>query len=120
MILVDTSIWIDHLWGRATRLPELLEAEQVLGHPMVRGEVACGTMKQRELILGEMELLPQVKEARHHEVTHLIETHALHGRDLGFIDLHLLASARLSHANLLTRDKRLAAVAEELDISARV
>ena len=86
---------------------------------MVRGEVACGTMKQRELILGEMELLPQASEARHHEVMHLIEAHALHGRGLGFIDLHLLASARLSHAPLLTRDKRLATVAAKLDTAAR-
>ena len=87
---------------------------------MVRGEVACGTMNQRELILGEMELLPQASEARHHEVMHLIEAHALHGRGLGFIDLHLLASARLSHSPLLTRDKRLAMVAIELNVSAQV
>ena len=119
MTLVDTSIWIDHLWGRSTPLPGLLEAEEVACHPLIRGEIACGTMKRRTIILHSLADLPEVSLATHDEVLAMIEAHALHGRGLGFIDLHLLASCRLSRIPLLTRDKRLTSAAKDLGVAAK-
>jgi hypothetical protein len=84
---------------------------------MIRGEIACGTMRQRELILNSLAELPEVGLATHDEVLAMIEAHTLHGRGLGFIDLHLLASSRLAGVPLLTRDPRLAAAAEKLGVA---
>ncbi len=109
MILVDTSVWIDHLRRGNTRLTEALEAGEVLGHPFVIGELACGTLKHRERILALLDELPQASLASHEEVLKVVETHRLAGRGLGLIDVHLLASALLEGAELFTLDKRLAA-----------
>ena len=118
MTLVDTSLWIDHLRRGDRRLGELLEADEILMHPLVRGELSCGNIRQRKAILGRIAILPQVTEAKHVDVLHLIEAHRLHGRGLGYIDLHLLVSARLDRVPLLTRDRRLAAAAADLGVAA--
>lgn len=108
MILVDTSVWIDHLRHSNARLMEALEAGEVLGHPFIVGELACGTLKQRDRILALLGELPQARMASHAEVLTLIDTRRLWGRGLGLIDMHLMASALIEGAELFTLDKRLA------------
>ena len=120
MILADTSVWIQHFRRADPAFKSLLDRNRVAIHPLVIGELACGNLRDRSETLLDLGRMHHVQQATHAEVMHLIEAHALHGRGLGFIDLHLLASARLSHAPLLTRNKRLATIAAELDISAQV
>lgn len=119
MILVDTSIWIDHLRRSDGRLIELLERGEVLSHPSVVGEVALGSLRQRGVIIESLQSLPRATVASDDEVMLLIDQHRLHGRGIGWIDAHLLASARLTpEARLWTRDKRLSALATTLDLAA--
>jgi predicted nucleic acid-binding protein len=118
MILVDTSLWIDHLRKGDQKLAAMLDADRVVSHPMVLGELACGYIKNRIEILSSIAELPWAEEATHAEVHGMIERHRLHGRGLSYIDTHLLASARLSGVPLLTRDKRLKQVATDLAIAA--
>jgi predicted nucleic acid-binding protein len=110
MILVDTSVWIDHLRRGDEELSLLLDEGQVLVHPFVIGEVACGSLKRRADIVGHLQRLPRAPVATEAEVLHLLEREELHGRGLGWVDLHLLASARLAAVPLLTRDRALKAV----------
>ena len=114
MTLVDTSIWISHLRRGNDRLRALLEDGQVLCHPFIVGEIACGSIKNRDEVLGLLAILPQVTVAEHDEVLNLAHRRHLYGRGLGWIDLHLLTSAILSNALLWTDDRRLAAVAAEM------
>ncbi|MEO2048778.1 MAG: type II toxin-antitoxin system VapC family toxin [Pirellulales bacterium] len=116
MILVDSSVWIDHFRSSNGRLVALLESEQVLMHPFVLGEVACGNLQSREEILKLMHALPSVCQAENDEVRILIERHQLHGRGVGLIDVHLLASCLIDHCTLWTNDKRLKTIAAELHI----
>lgn len=112
MVLVDTSVWIDHLRNNEPLLAHLLKNNQVLGHPFVRGELALGNLPQRQDILGLLNNLPA------DEINPFIETHALFGLGIGFIDVHLLASAQLAvNAKLWTRDKRLLAVASRFNLA---
>lgn len=118
MILVDTSVWIDHLRHGVARLAELLEQGQVIAHPYVRGELACGALRQREQILGGLADLPQAVVADDKEVLQLIEQHQLMGRGIGYIDAHLLAAVMLSAgARLWTRDRRLQQCAVALGLN---
>ena len=96
MILVDTSVWIDHLRRGNERLKSLLHDDQVLCHPFVIGELACGNLHNRNEVLYLLEALPGVPVADHTEVLHLIDAHRLYGQGLGWIDAHLLASALLT------------------------
>ena len=115
MILVDTSIWIDHLRQSCERLAQLLGAGQVFAHPYVIGELALGSLQNRNAVLGALQNIPQVPVATDNEVLHFIETNTLCEIGIGYIDAHLLAAARLSPGTLLwTRDKRL------LDASTRL
>ena len=115
MILVDTSVWIDHLRSGDQRLAALLNRSQVLTHPFVIGELACGNLRKRDEILRLLKGLPQAKLASQEEVLYMIEHKRLMGLGIGFIDAHLLASAVLSDAVALwTRDKRLQKVAGKL------
>jgi len=110
MILVDTSIWIDHLRLRDERLSKLLNQGQVLAHPFVIGELALGSLQNRATILGALQDLPQAPVATESEVLSFIEQNSLYGVGIGYIDAHLLAAVRLSPgATLWTRDKRLLA-----------
>lgn len=118
MILVDTSVWIDHLRSGDTLLERALESGQVLMHPFVVGELACGNLQQRDEVLRLLEDLPSAPTATDREVLDLIERRALMGRGIGYIDVHLLASTALAaDARLWTRDRRLARVAAELDLA---
>ena len=115
MILVDSSIWIDHLRRADAELGRLLAGDEVLCHPFVIGEVACGHLRQRAAFLAQMRALPQAAASTHDEALAFIERHALAGRGIGWADVHLLSAALLAQpATLWTRDKRLAAAAAEL------
>ncbi|MCL4681682.1 MAG: type II toxin-antitoxin system VapC family toxin [Rhodocyclaceae bacterium] len=115
MIVVDTSIWVDHLRAGDAHLTGLLERDAVACHELVIGEIACGNLKKRKEVLGALSLLPRCEPASHDEVLFFIERHKLMGRGIGYIDACLLASATLAHARLWTRDKRLADLAASLD-----
>ncbi|MGB4063120.1 MAG: type II toxin-antitoxin system VapC family toxin [Azonexus sp.] len=117
MILVDTSIWIDHLRQRNERLSKLLNQGQVLAHPFVIGELALGSLQNRVAILGALQDLPQAPVATEGEVLSFIEQNTLYGMGIGYIDAHLLAAVRLSPGTALwTRDKRLLAAATGLGL----
>jgi hypothetical protein len=117
MILVDTSVWVDHLRFRNPTLVSLLEGDQVLTHPFVIGELACGRIRNRREILRILATLPVATVARHDDVMTFVDGRRLAGRGIGWIDVHLLASAVLSHAGLLTLDRRLARVAEAAGVA---
>jgi predicted nucleic acid-binding protein len=116
VVLVDTSVWIDHLRRGNAQLATRLENGEVEYHPFVVGELACGILARRGEILSLMESLPRVLEAEHEEVLSLVESRQLSGRGLGWIDVHLLASAMLQRTTLWTLDKRLAEQASRLDV----
>ncbi len=116
MILVDTSIWIDHFRRGNPALAALLRDAAVLTHPFVIGELACGRLKRRDEILTLLGSLPQVDVADHEEVLAFITSHRLMGCGIGWIDVHLLCSTALSQVDLWTLDKRLASAARSLDI----
>jgi hypothetical protein len=118
MILVDTSVWIDHLRSGNATLAELLRREQVFCHPLVIGELACGNLGNRLEILGLMEALPQAEVAEHAEVLQFVESKKLAGKGLGWVDMHLLASAALTGCTLWTLDKPLRTAAARLKVSA--
>jgi len=118
MILVDTSVWVDHLREGAPALAAALEQGAVLTHPFVVGELACGNLKNRREVLRLLGELPGAPMATDTEALDFIERRALMGRGIGYIDIHLLASVALAEpARLWTRDKRLAAVAEDLKLA---
>lgn len=114
MILVDTSIWVEHFRSGAIGLDTLLSEGQVVCHPFVIGELACGNLKNRRAILALLQDLPAVPCAEGHEVLQFIEARQLMGKGLGYIDLHLLTAAMLGRAQLWTLDKRLQAMAKQL------
>jgi predicted nucleic acid-binding protein len=115
LILADTSIWIDHLREGDAKLAASLEAEEVLIHPFVVGELAVGNLGRREAILQTLNRLPAATVARHEEILALISRERLHGLGLGYVDVALLASVRLTpDARLRTRDRRLQTVADRL------
>jgi len=118
VILVDSSVWIDHLRSGDPLLARALESGQVLMHPFVVGELACGNLEQREEVLRLLGDLPPAPTATDQEVLELIERHALMGRGIGYIDVHLLASTALAaDARIWTRDRRLERVAAELQLA---
>lgn len=118
MILVDTSVWIDHLRQGEPVLVENLNAGTVLVHPFVIGEVGLGSLRQRELVLGALRDLPQAEVATDEEVSAFVEREQLFGHGIGWVDAHLLAAVRLMPGvRLWSRDKRLAAVAARLGVA---
>jgi predicted nucleic acid-binding protein len=118
MILVDTSIWIDHLHRSDATLSVLLNDAQVCIHPMIVGELALGSLRDRRTILGLLSDLPNTAVATHAEVLPFVELHALHGIGLSLVDVHLLAALRLSARDRLwTRDRRLRLAADKLGVS---
>jgi len=117
MILVDTSVWVDHLRKGDRGLAELLMASSVLMHPFVTGELACGNLREREQVLELLKNLPRAAVATDDEVLFFIQRHTLMGRGLGYVDVHLLASIALhGTAKLWTRDNRLRAAADSLGL----
>ena len=118
MILVDTSVWIDHLRRSESRLQSLLRDKQVVSHPFVIGELAMGSFRQRDLLLDELRDLPKAMVADDDEVLQFVSGRALFGLGIGYIDVHLLAAARLTPGTFLwTRDRRLKEVAATLDLA---
>jgi predicted nucleic acid-binding protein len=121
LILVDTPIWVDHLRSGDEVMAFLLSEDRVLIHPFVLGEISLGNLHARAAIMRQLDALPRATPAHDAEVVQLIEAAGLFGSGIGYVDAHLLASARLTAgAWLWTRDKRLAAVAERLSVAARV
>lgn len=117
MVLVDTSVWIEHLRFGHAGLEPLLTAGKVICHPFVIGELACGTLKNRKTILSLLKALPSAVEADHAEVMDFLEKNLLMGRGLGLIDVHLIASAFLSGIPLWTLDKKLGQASSKLGIA---
>jgi predicted nucleic acid-binding protein len=111
VILVDTSVWVDHLRKAEEELQNLLDGGVVVSHPFVIGELACGNLKNRDEILSLLAALPKAEVASDEEVLQLVAERKLYGKGLGWVDMHLLAAALLSQCPLWTRDKTLAAVA---------
>ena len=114
MVLVDTSVWVFHLRETHGGLVDLLNNGEVACHPFIVGELACGNLKNRTTVLSLLEALPMAFLAEHEEVLAFIENHDLMGKGLGYIDVHLLASAVLTGLPLWTRDKKLEKAAEGL------
>jgi len=119
VILVDTSVWIEHLRSASAILSALLDDGEVLGHPFVLGELALGNLRQRDEIRPVLQRLPQATSASHLEVLQFIDREALYGRGIGYVDAHLLAAARLTAGSKLwTRDRLLQTVAGHLGVAA--
>ncbi len=120
MILVDTSVWVDHLRVGDEILAGLLGSGRVLMHPFVVGELALGKLRHRPTIPASLQDLPRANAATDQEVLHFIERHALAGCGIGSLDAHLLAATQLTPgSSLWTSDKRLSAVAERLGLASR-
>jgi len=117
VILVDTSVWIRHLRDNDDALGDLLSRRKVLMHPMIVGEMACGSLRNRGGILDGMRTMPAAPVVSDDEALVLIESSQLMGRGIGYVDVHLLASAILARAPFWTADLRLARAAADLSIS---
>jgi predicted nucleic acid-binding protein len=118
MILVDTSVWIDHLRANDARLVALLQGHRVMAHPFVIGEIALGNLRHRSTVLTDLRYLPQSVMASDDEVLEFLERHALCGSGIGYIDAHLLASVHLTpDCRLLTHDRRLRTLASKLGVA---
>jgi predicted nucleic acid-binding protein len=116
MVLVDTSVWIEHFRSGTIGLESSLDEGQVVCHPFVVGELACGNLRNRSHILSLLDTLPLAHLADHEEVIRFIETNRLMGKGLGYVDIHLLASAVLTSVPLWTLDQRLNKAAATLGI----
>lgn len=116
MMLVDTSVWVDHLRRGNARLAAHLDRAIVLAHPHVIGELACGSLRRRGEVLEHLRALPIAATAEDDELLEFVAAERLWGRGLGWIDVHLLASARLSSVELWTLDRRLAEAAKDLGV----
>jgi hypothetical protein len=115
MILVDTSVWVDHLRGGNPVLAEFLEQNRVVMHPMVLGELACGNLRNRGQLLQLWQQLESLQVVSHDEALYFIEQNGLMGKGIGYVDVHLLASTAIAAGvKLWTRDKRLVCIAVEL------
>lgn len=118
MILVDSSVWIEHLRHDLHELRRVLLAGEVIAHPMVIGELAMGNLRLRETILGYLRDLPQAKVATDDETLDFISRERLHGLGIGYIDAHLIAATLLTRgARLWTLDRRLAELALRLGVA---
>jgi predicted nucleic acid-binding protein len=117
MVLVDTSVWVSHLRDGDVELEKLLNDAQVMCHPFIICEIACGNINNRTEVLSLLKNLPQAARAEHEEVIYFIERHALMGKGLGFVDMHLAASARISGIRIWTLDKRFDRINKKLKIS---
>jgi len=114
VVLVDTSVWVSHFRETQIDLVRLLNVGEVVCHPFIAGELACGNLRNRTIILSLLEALPMAAAVEHGEVLAFIESQQLMGKGLGYIDMHLLASAILSQLPLWTLDKRLKQAADRL------
>ena len=121
MILVDTSVWIDHLRRPETKLQDMLLNDEVVTHLFVRLELALGSIARRDQVLADLALLPHAPVAATEELFELLELRRLYRRGIGITDLHLVASAVFDKSiSIWTRDRRLAEIAEELGVRAAI
>jgi predicted nucleic acid-binding protein len=121
VIIVDTSVWVDHLKSGDRALSGLLENGRVLGHPFVTGEIALGSLSGRMVVLDSLQALPQAVVASIDEVMLFIDSAKLYSIGIGYVDVHLLASARLTPGGLIwTRDRRLREASERLHLDAKL
>jgi len=118
LILVDTSVWVDHLRRGNARLEAFLDDGLVLVHPFVVGELALGRLKRRTEVLGLLAEMPRAEAASHEEALEFVDRHDLPGSGVGWVDVHLLVSAALARASLWTLDRRLARAAGRLALLA--
>ena len=116
MVLVDTSVWVVHLRNGNIGLETLLNEGHVVCHPFIVGELACGNLKNRAEILSLLQALPMATQVEHEEVMKFIEDHTLMGKGLGYIDIHLIASAILTEIPVWTVDKKLNEISSKLGI----
>ena len=116
MTLVDTSVWVNHFRRPQSALIKLLEDFSAGIHPLVLGELACGNLKDRALTLDDLARMPQAPLATQGEVLHLLESRRLWGEGLGWVDVHLLASALLAGWDLLTTGRAIERAARRLGI----
>jgi predicted nucleic acid-binding protein len=116
-VLVDTSVWVDHLRRGSELLADRLRGGEVWTHPFVIGELACGTLDRRREILGLLAALPQAPVLDHPEALEFVEAHQLMAQGLGWVDIHLLASARLGRIPIWTLDRRLDSAARRLRLA---
>lgn len=117
MVLADTSVWIDHFRRGSRRLADELDGGRVAIHSVVVGELASGNLPGRPRTLADLRALPRVDEAGFEECLHFIDLHRLAGTGLGWSDVQLLASAKLSRIPLWSADRRLGAAAARLGTS---
>jgi predicted nucleic acid-binding protein len=120
MVLVDTSIWIDHFRVSNEALKLLLTNDSVVVHPLVIGELACGNLQNRQVTLGILDSLPKTLVASDREAYQMIESQRLFGLGLGFLDVHLLSACRLSGCQIWTKDKALYNAAEKMVLAFKV
>ena len=118
MILVDTSVWIEHLSRRSSRMHSLIEQRRVLQHPFVTGELACGHLGDRKRVLRDIVGLPRAPIVELERVLDLLEEERLFGLGLAWVDVHLLASARTSRTPIWTLDRALYRAAARLGLAA--
>ena len=116
MVLVDTSVWVSHFRDGNIELANLLNEGRVLCHPLIVGELACGNLKDRAAILSFLQLLPMSIEVEHEEILSFIENNRLMGKGMGYVDVHMIASAILTGVPIWTLDKKLAQAADGLRI----
>ena len=117
MVLVDTSIWVTHLRQGSRQLEKLLMDAEVMCHPFIVGELACGNLKNRNQIISLLQSLPKASAIEFDEFLFFIDRNQLMGKGIGFVDIHLLASAQLTGVPLWTSDKRLKSAANQLDLA---
>lgn len=117
MILVDTSVWVDHLRYGDSDLARLLQGGVAACHPFVIGELACGIIPNRDAVLALLSALPALTKAEDEEVLAFVDRHSLMGKGLGLVGIHLLASCMLENVPLWTRDKALAQTASSLGLA---
>ena len=118
MIVVDTSVWIEHFRAGNQRLKSLLFDQQVLCHRFIIGELACGNLHKRSDILANLKALPEAHSVKHEEVMSFLEAHRLYGQGVGWVDAHLLASTLLTRCAIWTLDKHLRKAAAVLNVLA--
>jgi len=117
MVLVDTSVWVSHLRDGSVGLEKLLNDGEVVCHPFIVGELACGNLKNRHEILAFLQSLPLTILAEDGEVLKFIENHQLMGKGLGYIDVHLIAAAVLTDVPIWTFDKTLEKITKKIGIN---
>ncbi len=117
MVLVDTSVWVNHLRQSEPILQKLLLSGDVYCHPFIIGELACGSIKNRKEIISLLQSLPSTKTIDDSEFLYFIEQNKIYSKGIGYVDIHLLASTKLEYIKLWTDDKRLKNIANDLDLS---